>query len=108
MLTVNQSLVAFDALSHNTRFKIFRMLVKAGSIGLSAEDLSKKNKISAATLSFHMSKLINAEIVVSKKQGRKIHYFTDYKMLSNLLNNMTDSCCINTNEKCENLFLRKA
>ena len=61
----------FEALSDPTRRRILEIL-KAGSCSVQA--LAREFSISGASLSHHLSKLKNAELVRTERQGQKIIY----------------------------------
>jgi ArsR family transcriptional regulator len=54
---------ALDALAHDTRLKVHRLLVQAGADGLSAGFIARKLGLPASSLSFHLLHLQTAELV---------------------------------------------
>jgi DNA-binding transcriptional ArsR family regulator len=46
---------ALDALAHDTRLKVHRLLVQAGEDGLSAGFIARKLALPASSLSFHLT-----------------------------------------------------
>ena len=81
------------ALGNESRLAIFRLLVQAGSEGISAGVICKKLKILAPTLSFHLGHLSRAGLIHSRKESRFIFYAADYPTIDNLLAYLTDNCC---------------
>ncbi len=79
------AIIAFDALSHPIRLKIFRRLLKKADQGVTATALCEKLEIAPATLSFHMSKLINCELVNVEKDGRWVVYTVNYNQFRHLI-----------------------
>lgn len=91
-MRTKQALKALSALAQESRLAIFKLLVKYGKDGISAGDLSEKLGIPAATLSFHLSQLSNAEMVVSRKQGRTVIYSANFDSMRDLLGYLYDRC----------------
>ena len=84
---------ALAALAHDTRLAIFRMLVQAGSDGMSVGVIGEKLKLPGATLSFHLKELANASMVDSRQEGRFIFYSANYPHMNALLAYLTENCC---------------
>ena len=92
-MDINSALILFDALSQETRLKVIRLLVKAGSDGFSAGTLSEKLDVPHNTMSFHLSHLSHAGIVYSKKEGRSMIYVANFKEIQNLIQFLLRDCC---------------
>jgi len=92
-MDIKKAIVIFDALSQETRLSAFRLLVKAGSAGLAAGELSKKLKVPHNTLSFHLSHLLNAKVVGSNKVGRSVVYSANFEVVQKLISFMAKDCC---------------
>ncbi|MBL4616897.1 MAG: helix-turn-helix transcriptional regulator [Robiginitomaculum sp.] len=93
------AVIAFDSLSHSGRLKIFRKLIKRGKSGLGASELCKIMNIPPATLSFHMSKLINGDLVTSSKKGKFITYRANPKQVTRIINFLMDKCYLEEENK---------
>src|SRR5437016_688329 len=91
---------ALGALAQETRLDIFRILVQKGPQGLSAGDLAARLKQPAPTLSFHLSQLRFAGLVVSQRASRSIIYRANYKAMKDLLSYLTENCCGGDAEVC--------
>ena len=81
------------ALAQETRLSVFRLLVQAGSEGLSAGDLSKKLSVPAPTLSFHLKELMTAKLANSRQEGRFVFYSAVFTQMNSLLEYLTENCC---------------
>lgn len=92
-MDVQNALIAFDALSQETRLKVFRLLVQHGREGAPAGVLSDQLEIPHNTLSFHLSHMSNAGLVLSRKEGRSVIYTVDLVAFQDLLRFMVDDCC---------------
>ncbi len=88
----------FNNLSQEVRFKIFKLLVKAGDEGLRPSDMLKKIKISAGTLSFHLKELENSGLLSKEKEGRNITYNIDSDTLANVTSFLIDECNVYLDE----------
>lgn len=82
-----------SALAQETRLDIFRLLVRAGNVGLSAGALGQALGIPAATLSFHLRELKHAGIVFCLREGRSLIYSANFEAINALLNFLTENCC---------------
>ena len=90
-----KALIAFDALSQDTRLRVFRMLVEYGPEGTAAGTLSEALDIPHNTLSFHLSHMSNANLVVSRRQSRSIIYSANFEFFTELIRFMVEDCCRN-------------
>ena len=96
-----QALNAFAALSQETRLRIVRLLVRAGLEGLSAGAIGKAmDGASSSRMSFHLSHLEHAGLVVSRREGRSIIYSAAFPMLSGLIAFLMRDCCQGHPEVC--------
>ena len=80
-------------LGNSTRLKIFRLLVKAGKSGLSVGEIQKELDVPGSTLSHHISKLVNLELVSQEREGRVLYCKANYKLLDDVINELRDQCC---------------
>lgn len=92
-MDIDKALVAFDALSQETRLRVFRLLVEHGSEGVPAGALSDKLKIPHNTLSFHLSHMSNAGLILSTRKGRSIIYSANFEFFTGLIRYMVEDCC---------------
>jgi ArsR family transcriptional regulator, arsenate/arsenite/antimonite-responsive transcriptional repressor len=92
-MDIEQALIAFDALSQETRLKVFRLLVEHGGEGAPAGTLSEKLGVPANTLSFHLSHMSNAGLVLSRREGRSIIYSANFAFFTGLIRYMVEDCC---------------
>ncbi len=95
---------AFAALSQPTRLDVFRLLIKAGSEGLPAGQISKQLGILQNTLSTNLNILVNAGLVNRTRQGRSILYFANFDGIRGLLGFLMQDCCGGRPELCESVI----
>ena len=92
---------ALDALAHETRLSVFRLLVQAGADGLTAGAIADKLGARQNTMSSHLAKLHRAAIVTSERDGRNIIYRADFDAVSRLIVYLMEDCCGGNAEVCE-------
>ena len=86
-----------SCLAHETRLIIFRLLVSAGSKGMTPGEMIESLSLPAATLSFHLKELKISNLTISQKAGRSIHYFANYETMTQLMLFLTENCCAESN-----------
>lgn len=98
----NRALAAFGALSQGTRLRIVRLLVTAGADGMAAGAIATALDGSAASkVSFHLTHLEHAGLIVSRREGRSIIYSAIFPALSDLVAFLMKDCCEGHCEACD-------
>jgi DNA-binding transcriptional ArsR family regulator len=92
-MEIYEAVKALSSLAHETRLGIFRLLVQAGSSGLSVGQINDAVQVAAPTLSFHLKELAHAGLVSNRHEGRFIYYQANYASMDELLAYLTDNCC---------------
>ena len=92
-MDIKEALAAFDALSQETRLRVFRLLVEYGQAGAPAGTLSESLNIPHNTLSFHLSHMSHAGLVVSRRESRSVIYSANFEFFSGLIRYMVEDCC---------------
>lgn len=95
-----QALAAFGALSQETRLKIVRILVVAGSEGLAAGEIASRVAVSPSNVSFHLKELERAGLVSQQREARSIVYRAGYDALGGLVRFLMEDCCAGNPEIC--------
>lgn len=98
------ALTAFSALSQPTRLDVFRLLVQAGTNGISAGDIGKKLDVRQNTMSANLSVLVHAGLIRNKREGRSIRYYVDFNGLRGLLAFLLEDCCGGHADVCRPLI----
>lgn len=88
-----EAIEALGALAQETRLAIFRLLVQAGTEGVSAGAIAEKLGVTPATLSFHLKELARAGLVTPRAAARFIYYSANYERMTALMTYLTDNCC---------------
>jgi len=99
----SRELKSFAALSHETRQNILRLLVEAGSDGLSAGVIGTQVSVQASRLSFHLNVLEQAGLISSQRRSRNVIYAANYHRLHCLANYLLKDCCASHPRICNNL-----
>ncbi len=84
---------ALGALAQEHRLAAFRLLVQAGEGGLAAGVLADALGVPNSSLSFHLSQLGHAGLVVQQRQGRSLIYTADYAAMNGLVAYLMENCC---------------
>lgn len=84
---------ALNALAHEHRLAVFRLLVQAGPLGLPAGTISTEIGISPASMSFHLKDLVRAQLIDQRHEGRNIFYSARFETMNGLLSYLTENCC---------------
>ena len=92
-MDTKEALAAFDSLSQDTRLRVFRLLVEYGEAGAPAGALSEALHIPHNTLSFHLSHMSQAGLVLSQRAGKSIIYSANFEFFSGLIRYMVKDCC---------------
>jgi DNA-binding transcriptional ArsR family regulator len=92
-METRRAVEALAALAHETRLKVYRLLVEAGPEGLPAGRIGEELALPGATLSFHLAHLSRAGLVQGRQDGRFIIYSADFQNMNALVNFLTENCC---------------
>jgi len=92
-MEISQAAAQLEALGNTTRLSIFRILVQAGGQGVPVGQVQKRLDIPASTLSHHIAKLVQAGVVVQRRESRTLYCQADYQAMQKLIGFMVDKCC---------------
>ena len=95
-----QALIAFGAMSQETRLRIVRLLVRAGPEGMAAGAVAAAVAVSPSNVSFHLKELERAGLVAARRDARSIVYSAGYDALSGLIRFLMEDCCAGRPEIC--------
>ena len=84
---------SLGALAQIHRLNVFRLLVRQGPKGLPAGEIAAQLDLPASSLSFHLSQLENAGLILSWRVQRHIFYALDLEGTRQLLSFLTQDCC---------------
>ncbi|WP_417308971.1 ArsR/SmtB family transcription factor [Devosia sp.] len=89
-----------EALGNPTRLRIYRALVRAGANGLPVGQLQLKLDIAASTLSHHIRRLMDVELVAQERQGTTLICRANYSVMDGLIGYLADECCADAGGSC--------
>jgi DNA-binding transcriptional ArsR family regulator len=95
-----QALIAFGALSQETRLHIIRMLVVAGPHGMAAGAIAEKAEVSPSNISFHLKELERSGLIAQQRESRSIIYTANYEALGGVIRFLMEDCCAGNPEIC--------
>ncbi len=90
----------FEALAHDARLAVIRILIPAGPDGLAAGVIGDQIGSPPSALSFHLGRLANAGLVRMRRVGRNQYYAVDYQRLAALVGFLVEDCCANAPDGC--------
>jgi ArsR family transcriptional regulator, arsenate/arsenite/antimonite-responsive transcriptional repressor len=91
---------ALSALASEARLAVYRLLVKRGPEGYTPSELIEHLDVPAPTLSFHLKGLVQAGLVISRRESRNLYYSPNFERMHALVGFLTDNCCSLANEAC--------
>jgi ArsR family transcriptional regulator, arsenate/arsenite/antimonite-responsive transcriptional repressor len=92
-LIVRRSVERFAALGAESRLQIMRLLLSAHPTGMVAGDIQEDLGIPASTLSHHLEKLKQVELVAVRRASTFLWYKANTEALKELLGFLYEECC---------------
>ena len=83
----------FAAMGTGPRLRIMRLLLSMHPDGIIASDIGSELGIPASTLSHHLEKLKNEDLVKVKREGTYLWYSANAEALKELLGFLYAECC---------------
>ena len=83
-----------EALGNPTRLTIYRTLVRVGAGGMPVGQLQGRLKIAASTLSHHLQKLIQVDLLTQERQSTTLICRANYPVMDALVGFLTEECCV--------------
>ncbi|MEM6480531.1 MAG: metalloregulator ArsR/SmtB family transcription factor [Pseudomonadota bacterium] len=83
----------FAAIGSRARLTIIKLLVRAGSEGLSTGDIQQRTGVPASTVSHHLRALKEAGLMEQQKVGRWVVNRADFDRLESLAQFLMSECC---------------
>jgi ArsR family transcriptional regulator, arsenate/arsenite/antimonite-responsive transcriptional repressor len=82
-----------SAMGSEPRLRIMRLLLTAHPDGMVVGDIGRELGIAASTLSHHLDKLKNDNLVLVRREGTFLRYVANEEGLKELLAFLYDECC---------------
>jgi ArsR family transcriptional regulator len=83
----------FAAMGAEPRLRILRLLLSAHPHGMVVGDIQAELEIPASTLSHHLEKLKNEELVTVRRESTYLRYAANTEILQELLSFLYAECC---------------
>ena len=83
----------FAALGAEPRLRIIRLLISAHPDGMVVGDIQTELQIPGSTLSHHLEKLKNEDLVLVERDRQFLTYRANHKILQELLGWLYAECC---------------
>jgi DNA-binding transcriptional ArsR family regulator len=87
----------FSAMGTEARLRIIRLLLSAHPEGMVVGEIAAELGIPASTLSHHLDKLKNENLVQVRRAGTFLHYTANTDALQELLGFLYAECCTRNN-----------
>ena len=96
-----EAITALSALASEARLAVYRMLVKRGPEGYTPSELGGRLDVPAPTLSFHLKGLVQAGLIVSRREGRNLFYSPNFGRMNGLVSFLTENWCSLAEKTCD-------
>jgi len=83
----------FSAMGAEPRLRILRLLLAAHPGGLVVNEIGEELEVASSTLSNHLDKLKNEDLVEVRREGTFLRYSANTKALAELLGFLYAECC---------------
>ena len=83
----------FSAMGAEPRLRILRLLLAAHPGGMVVNEIGEELEIANSTLSHHLDKLKNEDLVEVQREGTFLRYSANIKALAELLGFLYAECC---------------
>jgi DNA-binding transcriptional ArsR family regulator len=100
-MKAKEAIAALSALASESRLAVFRLLVRRGPEGYTPSELAARLDLPAPTLSFHLKGLLQAGLVVSRREARNLFYSPNFERMNTLVGFLTENCCSLADQACD-------
>ena len=95
-MKATSALEALAALAQEHRLTLFRLLVQAGESGMAAGAIADALGVPNSSLSFHLTQLRTAGLILQERQHRSLIYRANYPAMNALVAYLMENCCAGT------------
>jgi len=82
-----------SALGHPVRLSILRFVVQSGRDGATAGEIQGQVELPASTLSHHLKRLVDADLLTTRGEGTYHYYAAEFRALRALTDYLWEDCC---------------
>ncbi|MCA9000724.1 MAG: helix-turn-helix transcriptional regulator [Planctomycetes bacterium] len=93
-MSMEQVADRLSALGNTSRLEIYRVLVRAGLSGLPVAAVQERLQIPASTLSHHLRKLVEVELVTQERDGTTLICRADFRVMEDTFALFEKECCV--------------
>ncbi len=97
---ITETVAMLSALAQETRLSLFRLLIRKGPNGLNAGEIARHLNVPNSTLSYHLSELTQAGLILSHKEQRAVIYSANMDGVDWLLRFLVEDCCQGDTDYC--------
>lgn len=94
---------ALAILADPTRLELYRLLVRRGPLGSSADSIALTLDLAPSALAAPMAMLSRAELATSWRAGEKVYYAVNGEGVRRLVASLTADCCDGHPDLCRDL-----
>ena len=95
-----QVIGTLNALAHEHRLAIYRLLVAQGPDGLPAGVIGERIGLLPSSLTFHLQNLQRTGLILQQRVSRQLIYSADFDVMNGLIGYLTENCCAASGESC--------
>lgn len=92
-MKISQAEKVLNSLAHETRIRIYKLLIKHKKVGVFSGKISEVLNIPQNTISFHLTNLKNSNLVYCEKKGKNCLYFPNKETIDGLKEFLFEDCC---------------
>ncbi len=82
-----------EALGNPTRLALYKTLVRAGRTGLPVGQLQQRLDLPASTLSHHLKRLRDTDLLRQERDGTSLICHAKYDVMTRLIGFLVNECC---------------
>jgi DNA-binding transcriptional ArsR family regulator len=93
-MDLDRAAAKLEALGSSARLSIYRLLVRAGPEGLPVGAIQRRLEMPASTLSHHLHRLVQVDLVSQERVGTSLICRANYDTMDALLGFLGEECCV--------------
>jgi DNA-binding transcriptional ArsR family regulator len=93
-------IASLGAIAHDTRLKVFRLLVRVGPEGLASGEIARRLGAPASTMSAHLAILARTGLIQAHRDSRVVNYAIAPDAVRDLFAALVSDCCDGRPDLC--------
>lgn len=98
-MSLEPTAARLEALGNPTRLAIYRLLVRAGEDGLPVGEIQRRTDVPRSTLSHHLHRLIDVDLVTQERQATTLICRANYRVMDAIVTFLSAECCADARER---------